>query len=138
VDAAAILTPFDPVVWFRDRALRVFDLDYRIEIYVPAHKRRYGYYSLPVLVGDRIVARVDLKADRASSTLQVQSAWWEPQARPGDADAIADELALAASWQGLENISVSGWGDAADAVAAALHVTRGGVLRHVHDRQRPA
>jgi uncharacterized protein YcaQ len=123
VDAAAILTPFDPVVWFRDRALRVFDLDYRIEIYVPAHKRRYGYYSLPVLVGDRIVARVDLKADRASSTLQVQSAWWEPQARPGDADAIADELALAASWQGLENISVSGWGDAADAVAAALHVS---------------
>jgi len=138
VDAAAILTPFDPVVWFRDRALRAFDLDYRIEIYVPAEKRRYGYYSLPVLVGDRIVARIDLKSERASSTLQVQSAWWEPQARPGDADAIADELALAASWQGLENISVSGWGDASDAVAAALHINRGGVLRHVHDRQRQA
>lgn len=136
VDAAAILTPFDPVVWFRDRALRVFDLDYRIEIYVPAAKRRFGYYSLPVLVGDRVVARVDLKADRASSTLQVQSAWWEPQSRPEDVDAIAAELALAASWQGLENVSVSGWGDASDAVAGALHLNRGGVLRHVHEREQ--
>lgn len=138
IDTAAILTPFDPVVWFRERALRAFDLDYRIEIYVPAHKRRYGYYSLPVLVGDRIVARVDLKADRATSTLQVQSAWWEPQSRAGDAEAIARELALAATWQGLENVSVSGWGDAADAVAGALHVERGGVLRHVHARQESA
>ncbi len=138
VDAAAILTPFDPVVWFRERALRAFDLDYRIEIYVPAQKRRYGYYSLPVLVGDRIVARVDLKADRTSSTLQVQSAWWEPQSRPEDAEAIAGELALAAAWQGLENISVSGWGDAADAVAGALHVSRGGIRRHVHDRELSA
>lgn len=135
VDAAAILTPFDPVVWFRERALRVFDLDYRIEIYVPALKRRYGYYSLPVLVGDRIVARVDLKADRASSTLQVQSAWWESQSRLDDAEPIARELALAATWQGLENVSVSGWGDAADAVAGALHVERGGVQRHVHARE---
>lgn len=138
VDAAAILTPFDPVVWFRDRALRAFDLDYRIEIYVPAHKRRYGYYSLPVLVGDRIVARIDLKADRASSTLRVQSAWWEPQARPDDAAAIAGELSLAATWQGLENISVSGWGDASDAVAGALHAGRGGIQRHVHDRELSA
>ncbi|MBB5743606.1 uncharacterized protein YcaQ [Microbacterium ginsengiterrae] len=138
IEASALLTPFDPVVWFRDRALRAFDLDYRIEIYVPAAKRRFGYYSLPVLVGDRIVARVDLKAERASSTLQVQSAWWEPQARPEDTEAIAGELALAASWQGLENISVSGWGDAADAVAGALHIRRGGVRRHVHDRERQA
>lgn len=138
VEGAALLTPFDPVVWFRDRALRAFDLDYRIEIYVPAAKRRFGYYSLPMLVGDRIVARVDLKADRASSTLQVQSAWWEPQARAEDAEAMAQELALAAAWQGLENISVSGWGDAADAVAGALHVGSGGVRRHVHERERSA
>lgn len=135
VDAAAILTPFDPVVWFRERALRTFDLDYRIEIYVPALKRRYGYYSLPILVGDRIVARVDLKADRSSSTLQVQSAWWEPQSRSADAEPIAREIALAATWQELENVSVSGWGDAADAVAAALHGERGRVQRHVHVRE---
>ena len=136
VDAAAVLTPFDPVVWFRDRALRVFELDYRIEIYVPADKRRYGYYSLPVLVGDRIVARVDLKADRAASTLRVQSAWWEPQARPEDAVPIATELALAASWQGLENVSVSGWGDAADSLHRALGTVGGTpVARHVHPRE---
>jgi uncharacterized protein YcaQ len=135
VDAAAILTPFDPVVWFRERALRAFDLDYRIEIYVPATKRQHGYYCLPVLVGDRLVARVDLKADRAASTLQVQSAWWEPQSRPEDAEQIAQELALAASWQGLENISVSRWGDASDAVAGALTVAHGRVLRHAHERE---
>jgi uncharacterized protein YcaQ len=140
VDAAALLTPFDPVVWFRDRALRAFELDYRIEIYVPAEKRRYGYYSLPVLVGDRIVARVDLKADRATSTLQVQSAWWEPQARPADdAERIAGELALAARWQGLDSVSVSGWGTASQAIHAALagrdDVT---VRRHVHAREQAA
>lgn len=121
-------------MWFRDRALRAFELDYRIEIYVPAEKRRYGYYSLPVLVGDRIVARVDLKADRATSTLQVQSAWWEPQARPGDAEPIAAELTLAAEWQGLENVSVSGWGDATDALHAALANSRA-VGRHLHARE---
>ena len=140
VDAAALLTPFDPLVWFRDRALRTFELDYRIEIYVPAEKRRYGYYSLPVLVGDRIVARVDLKADRAASTLQVQSAWWEPQADPtADAERIAAELALAASWQGLEHVSVSGWGTAADALHAALSARAdASVRRHVHAREGAA
>lgn len=136
IDAAAILTPFDPVVWFRDRALRAFDLDYRIEIYVPAAKRRFGYYSLPVLVGDRIVARVDLKSDRASSTLRVQSAWWEPQARPEDAAAVAAELALAAHWQGLEHVSVSGWGDATDALHRELQgAAASPVHRHVHARE---
>lgn len=137
IDAAALLTPFDPVVWFRDRAQRAFGLDYRIEIYVPAEKRRYGYYSLPVLVGDRIVARVDLKADRATSTLQVQSAWWEPQADPAvDTERIAGELALAASWQGLEHVSVSGWGTAADALHAALSARAdASVQRHVHSRE---
>ena len=124
VDAAAILTPFDPVVWFRDRAERLFGFEYRIEIYTPAPQRRYGYYSLPVLIGDDIVGRVDLKADRAASTLLVQSAWWE-HGRPADAAArLADELRAAAHWQGLEAISVSRWGDATDDLAGVLPEAR--------------
>jgi len=123
---AAILTPFDPVVWFRDRAERLFDFEYRIEIYTPSPQRRFGYYSLPALVGDDIVGRVDLKADRATSTLLVQSAWWEHR-RPADAaDRIAAEIRLAAAWQGLERVSVSRWGDAVDDLARALP----GAARH--------
>jgi len=124
VDAAAILTPFDPVVWFRDRAERLFDFDYRIEIYTPAPQRRYGYYSLPVLVGDDVVGRIDLKADRASSALRVQSAWWEHGAPPDAADRVAAELLTAARWQGLERVTVARWGDAADALAGALRAER--------------
>jgi len=136
IDRSALLTPFDPVVWFRDRALRVFDFDYRIEIYVPADRRRYGYYSLPMLVGDSVVGRVDLKADRLASTLRVQSAWWEQHARPrADAERVAEELVRAALWQGLERISVSGWGDAANDLAHALHGAETSVERHVHPRE---
>ena len=125
IDGAALLTPFDPVVWFRDRALRLFGLDYRIEIYTPAAKRRFGYYSLPVLLDDEIVARVDLKAERANETLLVQSAWWEPRfggsaPSPDTAERIADTLRTAARWQQLSHISVGRWGDAADPLAAAL------------------
>lgn len=124
VDATALLTPFDPVVWFRDRAERLFDFEYRIEIYTPAAQRRFGYYSLPVLVGDDIVGRIDLKADRAASALRVQSAWWE-HGRPADAAArVADELRTAARWQGLETISVSNWGDATDHLADVLPEAR--------------
>jgi hypothetical protein len=120
IDAAALLTPFDPVVWFRDRAERLFGFEYRIEIYTPALQRRYGYYSLPVLVGDDIVGRVDLKADRAASTLRVQSAWWE-HGRPEHASIrLAEEIRAAARWQGLERISVSRWGDATDDLASTL------------------
>ena len=120
VDAAALLTPFDPVVWFRDRAQRLFDFEYRIEIYTPAPKRRYGYYSLPVLIGDDVVGRVDLKADRASGRLLVQSAWWE-HGRPADAaERLACLVTDAARWQGLETVSVSRWGDAVDDLASAL------------------
>lgn len=124
VDAAAILTPFDPVVWFRDRAERLFDFDYRIEIYTPAPKRRFGYYSLPVLVGDDVVGRIDLKADRASSALRVQSAWWEAGAPPHAAERVATELLTAARWQGLDRVTVSRWGDAAEDLAGALRAER--------------
>ena len=124
VDAAAILTPFDPVVWFRDRAERLFDFDYRIEIYTPAPQRRYGYYSLPVLVGDDVVGRIDLKADRASRALRVQSAWWEAGASPDAAERVAAELLAAARWQGLDRVTVSRWGDAAEALAGALRAER--------------
>lgn len=120
IEAAAILTPFDPVVWFRDRAERLFGFEYRIEIYTPAPRRRFGYYSLPVLIDDDVVGRVDLKADRARSTLLVQSAWWEHAAPADAAPRLADELRRAATWQGLASISVSRWGDASDDLAAAL------------------
>lgn len=124
VDATALLTPFDPVVWFRDRAERLFDFDYRIEIYTPAPKRRFGYYSLPVLVGDDVVGRLDLKADRGANTLRVQSAWWEHGVSPDAAERVAAELRTAARWQGLERVTVSRWGDAADAIAGALSAER--------------
>jgi uncharacterized protein YcaQ len=120
VETATVLTPFDPVVWFRDRAARLFDFDYRIEIYTPADRRRFGYYSLPVLVDDRLVGRVDLKADRAGSTLRVQSAWWEPAVPPGAAERVAQALREAAAWQGLESISISTWGDATADLASVM------------------
>jgi uncharacterized protein YcaQ len=125
ISQTALLTPFDPVVWFRDRAERVFDFSYRIEIYVPGPKRRHGYYSLPLLVDDRIAGRIDLKADRQAGILRVQSAWWEH----GGADPVrvAAELRRAAEWQGLGDITVSHWGDASDEIAAAL-----GTGRHDH------
>lgn len=117
----ALLSPFDPLVWFRQRAERLFGFEYRIEIYTPAPQRRFGYYSLPVLVDDRIAARVDLKADRATSRLLVQSAWWEAGARDGGAaERIAAELREAARWQCLAEVSVADWGEAVDDLAAAL------------------
>ncbi|WP_232531922.1 winged helix-turn-helix domain-containing protein [Microbacterium halophytorum] len=125
VEHTALLTPFDPAVWFRERAERLFDFHYRIEIYVPQPKRQFGYYSLPVLADDRVVGRVDLKSDRRSSMLRVQSAWWEDHAASGHAaDRIADELLHAAAWQGLGGVSVSHWGDATDHLAAALDAER--------------
>lgn len=137
VGGAALLSPFDPLIWFRERALRLFDLDYRIEIYTPAHRRRFGYYSLPVLVGERIAARVDLKADRAQSTLLVQSAWWEGSNGydGAQAESVAGELLRAATWQGLARVSVSGWGDAAEEIARALHGGVVAVQRHQHPRE---
>ncbi|MGO1315526.1 MAG: DNA glycosylase AlkZ-like family protein [Cellulomonadaceae bacterium] len=113
LDAAALLSPFDPVVWFRPRAERLFDFHYRIEIYTPAHKRVYGYYTLPLLLGDTIVGRVDLKSDRQAGALRVQSAWTEPGAPDDVAERLLPLLEGAARWQGLERIEVAGRGNLA-------------------------
>lgn len=123
IETTALLSPFDPVVWHRDRALRLFDFPYRIEIYTPAAKRRYGYYSLPVLVDDRLLGRIDLKSDRQAGVLRVQSAWVEPGASTSELAArVVPVLRRAASWQGLGEVVVAEplWGDAAAAVRAAL------------------
>ena len=116
IEARALLTPFDPVVWERSRAQRLFDFDYRIEIYTPAVKRVYGYYVLPLLLGETLVGRVDLKADRARGvpTLHVKGAFGEPGSDPaGVAAALAAELTELARWLGLADIAVDSHGDLA-------------------------
>lgn len=118
----ALLTPFDPVVWHRPRAERVHGFRYRIEIYTPAAKRQFGYYCLPVLLGNRLAARVDLKSDRRAGVLRVQSAWLEPHAPRDAAPRIARLLRSAAEWQGLGEFAVQDWGDLAAPLAVELRV----------------
>lgn len=109
----ALLTPFDPVVWFRPRAERMFNFHYRIEIYTPQEKRKYGYYCLPLMVGGKLAGRIDLKADRPGKTLLVQAAWQEPGAPARTSEVAAGLLASAAAWQGLDEVRVSGVGNLA-------------------------
>ncbi|CAB4572751.1 MAG: winged helix-turn-helix domain-containing protein [Actinobacteria bacterium] len=121
VRARALLSPFDPVVWYRERALRLFGFHYRIEIYTPQPKRQYGYYVLPFLLGEHLVARVDLKADRGHRTLLVQGAFAELGVPVGEvAEALAAELALMVAWLDLDEVTVADRGDLAAPLRDAL------------------
>jgi uncharacterized protein YcaQ len=123
-ERAALLAPFDPLVWHRPRVQRLFGFDYRLEIYTPAEKRQHGYYVLPFLLGERLVARIDAKTERRHATLRVRSAHGEPGIRAeAVAGPLARELFSLATWLGLERIAVEEQGDLAaplrDAVGAS-------------------
>jgi uncharacterized protein YcaQ len=121
IGGASLLSPFDPVVWYRPRAERLFDFHYRIEIYVPEAKRKWGYYVLPFRVDDRIVARVDLKADRKNARLLVLAAHEEQGiSRRQCVEQLAIELTSLSQWLTLESIHVSPNSDFARLLAAAL------------------
>ena len=117
----ALLCPFDPLIFFRPRVERLWGFEYRIEIYTPAAKRKYGYYVWPFLLDGRLVGRVDLKADRAAGVLNVVGAFAEPGAEPArTAPALAGELRTMASWLGLGSVNVADHGDLAASLRAYI------------------
>ena len=121
IAACTVLSPFDPVVWNRDRANRLFGFHYRIEIYTPPPKRIYGYYVLPILWGDSLVGRLDLKSDRQAGALLVRGSFNEPGVPPGPlADDLAPELHNMARWLGLDTVDVGARGDLASTLREAV------------------
>ena len=110
----ALVSPFDPIVWYRDRAERLFDFHYRIELYTPRPKRKFGYYVLPFLMGDKFAGRLCLKADRESGTLKVNASHHEADADAlATAKALAPELKLMAQWLGLADVRIGRSGNLA-------------------------
>ena len=121
IQARALLSPFDPLIWFRPRTERLFHFRYRIEIYVPGPQRQYGYYVLPFLLDEELVARVDLKSDRQAGVLRVPGAFAEPGAdRHRVAAELAAELCDVAQWQDLGGVTVGDRGDLAGPLRRAL------------------
>lgn len=120
ITGAALLSPFDNLIWARDRTERLFGVRVRLEIYTPAHKREHGYYVLPFLEDETVTARVDLKSDRQAGVLRVQAVWREPDATPDTAARLAAELRLMAGWLGLNGVEVAGKGDLAEALEGEI------------------
>ena len=122
---SALLSPFDSLVWERGRTERLFDFAYRLEFYTPAERRRFGYYVMPFLSGDRLVARVDIKADRPAGTLHVLGAFAEPKiATAAVARSLAEEIERLARWLALERIAFGARGDLMTELLAAARAIR--------------
>jgi len=119
INASALLSPFDPLIWNRDRTHHLFDFFYRISIYTPAPQRIHGYYVLPFLLGDRLVARVDLKSNRQTSTLEVPTLTPEPNT-PDCIEPLANQLQLMASWLDLNHIQITDTSPLGRALSQAL------------------